>query len=407
LQTDNSGQHHPPGRFFVPFVAALIALGPFAIDTYLPALPSMAEALDTSIVRANQTLSIYLLGFAIGQLIGGPVSDQLGRRVVGVTGLVIFILCSVGIVMTKNIDVVLTLRGIQAVGGGFATVICMAMVRDSYSAMEAARQFPKIMMVMLTAPLIAPAIGAAMLPLGWASIFIFLAGYAALLGICLAMTNETATHRTGKLAVGRIYTQYLSVLRFRVQGRLVPLRYIIAQGLISSVLMIFITHSSYIYMGYFDVPANQFVLFFGANVLAMMIGNLVTSRLVATIAPYTLYVWGRGVQFIAIILLTCLVLVTDPPKALFVPLLAVVIGCNGVIAPAVQGLYLAPFRELSGSATSLLNTSIFMVGGLLGAASGMLFDDTLRPIVLTMLLALVLGNLLALTIPRTHPSEHK
>lgn len=292
---------HPPGRFFVPFVAALIALGPFAIDTYLPALPSMAEALNTTIVRANQTLSIYLLGFAIGQLIGGPVSDQLGRRVVGLTGLVIFILCSVGIVLTQNIDVIMALRGIQAIGGGFATVICMAMVRDSYTAMDAARQFPKIMMVMLTAPLIAPAIGAAMLPLGWASIFVFLAGYATLLGIFLARTGETATHRTGQLAVGKIYTQYLSVVRFRMQGKLVPLRYIIAQGLISSVLMIFITHSSYIYMDYFAVPANLFVLYFAANVLAMMVGNLVTSRLVAHIAPYTLYTWGRGVQFVAIV----------------------------------------------------------------------------------------------------------
>lgn len=260
-------------------------------------------------------------------------------------------------------------------------------------------------MVMLTAPLVAPAIGAAMLPLGWTSIFIFLAVYAAVLGVCLVVTRETASHRTGQLAIGKIYSQYLSVLQFRMQGKRLPLRYVISQGLISSVLMIFITHSSYIYMDYFAVPANQFVLYFAANVLAMMIGNLVTSRLVSHIAPYTLYVWGRAVQFGAVVLLAAVVMFTDVRMLLFVPLLAVVIGCNGVIAPAVQGLYLAPFRELSGSATSLLNTSIFTMGGLLGAASGLLFDDTLRPIVLTMLAALILGNLLALTIPRTHPSE--
>ncbi|MEM9621270.1 MAG: multidrug effflux MFS transporter [Pseudomonadota bacterium] len=395
-----------PGLWFVPFVAALIALGPFAIDTYLPALPSMANALGTDIVRANQTLSIYLLGFAVGQLLGGPVSDQLGRRVVGLTGLTIFILCAVGIALAQDIDVVLGLRGVQAIGGGFATVICMAMVRDSYSALEAARQFPKIMMVMLTAPLVAPAIGAAMLPLGWASIFVFLAGYASLLVIGLLMMRETASHRTGQLVPGKILQQYLSVLRWRVAGKRLPLRYILSQGLISSVLMIFITHSSYIYMDYFAVPANQFVLYFAANVLAMMVGNLVTSRLILRIPPYTLYLWGRAVQFVAIILLTTAVMSAPASMALFLPLLALVIGCNGVIAPAVQGLYLAPFRELSGSASSLLNTSIFTMGGLLGAVSGLWFDDTLLPIVLTMLIALVLGNLLALTIPRTQPADH-
>jgi len=390
----------------VPFIAALIALGPFAIDTYLPALPSMAQDLGTNIVRTNQTLSAYLIGFAIGQLIGGPVSDQLGRRVVGLTGLVLFIICSLGIAYSQNINVILALRGIQAIGGGFATVICLAMVRDAYSAMDAARQFPKIMMVMLTAPLIAPAIGAAMLPLGWASIFLFLAIYAAVLGLFLAFTAETATQHARTFDAREILTQYANVVTLRIKGKLVPLRYIFAQGLIASVLMIFITHSSYIYMDYFAVPANQFAFYFGANVIAMMVANFLTSRLMNRIPIYSLYVWGRSVQLLGILMLSGVVIFTDAPLAFFLPLLAIVIGCNGLIGPAVQGLYLAPFRALSGSATSLLNTSIFAIGGLLGAASGLFFDGTLRPIVFTMLAALVLGNLVALTIPRTSPEQY-
>lgn len=391
-----------PGRFFVAFIAALIALGPFAIDTYLPAMPAMAEELSTSLVRVNYTLSSYLLGFALGQLIGGPISDQLGRRVVGLAGLGIFIPTALLIAFLDSIDLIIVLRGLQAVGGGFATVICMAMVRDAFDAADAARQFPKIMMVMLTAPLIAPAIGVVLLPLGWESIFIFLMGYAALLAVALYRFPETAAHRTGRLDIPAVFSQYASVLRFRVAGKRISARFVFAQGLLASVLMIAITHSPYIYLEYYGIEPAWFVFYFAANVIAMMLGNFITSRLVGRVEPFVLYVWARGVQFCLAIALVLTVLLTVPPAWLFALLMALVVGSNGVIAPSVQGLYLAPFKTLSGSATSLMNTSVFAFGGIMGAAAGLMYDGTLRPIVLTLLLSLVLGNLVALTIPRTN-----
>lgn len=388
-----------PPAFFIVFVAALVAIGPFSIDTYLPALPAMAIALQTDIVQVNNTLSIYLFGYAIGQLIGGPLSDQVGRKVIGLLGLVIFTASSILIAAATSITEVLALRGIQALGGGFSTVICMAMVRDAYPPQEAMKQFPKVMMVMLAAPLLAPGIGAALLSLGWASIFFFLAIYGVVMSIWLVRMPETAHQRSGTLAFGAILPQYIDVLTFRVQDKFIPLRYIFSQGLMGSILLVFITNSSFIYLEYYDVGADAFVFYFAANVIGMMIGNLITARLIHKISAFSLYRVARGVQFTAVVCMTFVVNFTDAPLLLFTPLLAIAVGSSGVISPSVQGLYLANFGKLSGSATSLMNTSMFLFGSLMGLISGLFFDGSLAPMVYTMLLGLTLGNLIAFSIP--------
>ena len=189
--------------YFIVFVASMVAIGPFAIDTYLPAMPAMATNLGVEIVSVNATLSTYLFGFAFGQMFGGPISDQIGRRRIGLLGLVVFSAASVLIALAESIEVILWLRALQAVGGGFATVICMAMVRDAYEPMEAAKRFPVVMLVMLGAPLAAPAIGAALLSFGWPSIFIFLALYGLAVLVAFLPVPETASMRTGKLELGR------------------------------------------------------------------------------------------------------------------------------------------------------------------------------------------------------------
>lgn len=387
-------------RHFVFFVAALIALGPFAIDTYLPALPAMAIDFGVDIVAINYTVSVYLFGFALGQIVGGPISDQIGRKPVGLTGLVIFSLASLGIVWVEAIDGLLVLRMIQAIGGGFATVICMAMVRDAYPADQAALQFPKVMLVMLSAPLVAPAIGAGLLALGWSSIFVFLSAYGLLMITAFGTVPETAQHRTGRLQPRDILPQYIAVLRSRVDGRLIALRWIVAQGMMSSLLFVFITNSPFIYLEYYDVEPHFFVFFFAANVLAMMLGSSLATRLIRTTSPFVLYNYGRAVQYVGVVTLLVITASTSISIVYFVGLLALSIGCGGLINPSVQGMYLRPFTRLSGSATSLMNMSVFSFGAAWGAISGYFYNGTLLPVVATMLTALTLSNLIGMSIPR-------
>ena len=377
----------------------MVALAPFAIDTYLPALPTMAVAFGGDIAQMNATVSTYLVGFAFGQLVGGPVSDQIGRRRVGTVGLLLFIAASLFIANAETIPEILALRAIQALGGGFSAVICMAMIRDSYSPAEAAKRFPAVMLVMLSAPLVAPVIGAWLLDLGWPTIFLFLAGYALVVLLFFRSLPETLARPVEPIRLGNILPQYIEVLRWRIGGRLIPLRYIFTQGLTASVMMTFLTHSAFIYLEYFAVGEKRFALYFGANVLAMMVFTLVTSRLIHRAPPFKLFRFGRRLQLGLIFALAGVVVFGDVSLWLFTLLLALSIGCGGLIGPSISGLYLAPFGHLSGSASSLITTASFLFGGALGTVSGLLYDGSLNPIVLTMAAAALLANMIAATIP--------
>ncbi len=392
-----------PG-YFIVFVAAMVAIGPFAIDTYLPAMPDMAVAFGVDIVAINATLSTYLLGFAVGQLLGGPISDQIGRRKVGMLGLAVFCVTSVAIAWADNISQVLWLRVLQAIGGGFATVICMAMVRDAYEPQEAAKRFPMVMLVMLSAPLFAPAIGSALLVFGWASIFVFLALYSLLIAALFATVPETATAATGKLRWANILPQYAAVITRRVEGRLIPLRYIFTQGLLFSSTFVFITNSPFIYLEYYSVDEALFALYFGANIVTMMLFTSITTRLIHHYSPHQLFRCGRAIQFTAIFSLAVAVTFFDLSLWVFTGMLALVIGPSSMNNPSIQGLYLFHFDRLSGSATSLMSVAVFLFGSLLGLASGLFYDGSLRPIVYTMLGGLIAANLIALTIPAPAPA---
>jgi MFS family permease len=168
-------------RYLILFFGALVALGPLSMDAYLPAMPAMAAAFGVSIVSLNNTLSVFLIGYAVGQFFGGSFSDQIGRKRIGYTGLILYILASLGVAFAQDVQQMLVLRFLQAVAGGFSTVICMATVRDVYPIEELGRRFAAITMIVLVAPLVAPVLGAFLLPFGWESIFVVKASYAAIL----------------------------------------------------------------------------------------------------------------------------------------------------------------------------------------------------------------------------------
>ena len=108
------------------FVAGLAALAPFAVDAYLPTLPDLADSMNASMSEANLTVSAFMFGMAIGQFFGGPLSDQLGRKAIGLAGLFLFAFSSLAIVFAGTIETIQALRVTQAIGGGFASVVCMA-----------------------------------------------------------------------------------------------------------------------------------------------------------------------------------------------------------------------------------------------------------------------------------------
>jgi DHA1 family bicyclomycin/chloramphenicol resistance-like MFS transporter len=384
----------PP--LFIVFLGALVGLGPLTVDAYLPALPTMASTFDTRIEIVNYTVSLYLIGFGVGQFFGGSLSDQVGRKAVALLGLGIYVVASAWIVQADSIATVLAMRIVQALGGGLATVVSLAAIRDMYGPSEVGEKFAAVMMIMLLAPLLAPAGGAALLVLSWRAIFVALALYGLVLIAWYGLViPETRVGPRLPISFVSTFRQCYEVLSRRIEGRRIPFRYAFAMALGAAVLMVFLANAAFVYIEYFDFPASAFPFFFGASALALMIANLTSMRLLRRIDPRRLFRTGCAVQWIAVTTLFALTLLDQMTIVAFMPLIMIGVGCIGIINPAGNAVYMGYFQKLSGSAASVFTTALFVIGSGLGALTSVFFDGSLVPMTTLMFAATSVSNLLA------------
>lgn len=387
-------------RYLIVFLGALVALGPLSMDAYLPAIPAMALDFGVAVVTVNHTLSAYLIGNAFGQFFGGAFSDQIGRKRVGYIGLSLYIVSTFALAFVGTVEQALALRVFQAIGGGFSTVICMASVRDIYPVDELGRRFATMMMIVLIAPLVAPALGALLLPFGWQSIFLLQGVYAlALLLLYIRIVPETRQGRWEAFSLKSIFVQCADVVVRRVDGRFLPIRYAFAMGLSISVLMVFVTNASFIYLEHFDISPARFPLYFGLTVLGLMASNLFSMRKLTSGNAGFYFRWGLRVQVVAVALMLAAAVAGLASLWVFVPLMVVTMATLGLVAPGGSARYMSFFRELAGSASSVNTTLGFSLGGLLGALTSELNDGTLLPMVAVMALASIIANLVTWTMP--------
>jgi DHA1 family bicyclomycin/chloramphenicol resistance-like MFS transporter len=388
-------------RYLIFFFGALAALGPLSIDAYLPGIPAMADAFGVSVVSLQNTLNVFLVGYAIGQFFGGAMSDQVGRKRVGYTGLVVYVATSIAIAFAGNVGQMLALRFLQAIGGGFATVICMATVRDIYPLEQLGRRFATVTMVLLVAPLAAPALGAAILPLGWEMIFVAKAAYGALLlAAYAAVVPETRPGRLRNLSLRSVFRQCVEVVGRRVDGRRLPIRYATAMAFSASCMMIFVTNSSFIYMEYFGVGPNRFSVLFALSVLGFMTLNLFSMWRLNSDNAGTFFRLGLTIQVLAVAGLLVVVATGNAALTTVVPLIVLAVSTLGLIGPAGSSRYMGFFGELAGSASSVYTTMMFLLGGTFGWLSGVFNSGTLLPIAAMMLAASLTANAISSGLPR-------
>jgi len=398
------GSRPAPPAYLILFFGALAALGPLSIDAYLPGIPAMAREFGVTVVSLQNTLNVFLVGYALGQFFGGALSDQIGRKRVGYAGLAVYLMTSVAIAFAATVEQMLVLRFLQAVGGGFSTVICMATVRDVYPVEELGRRFATVTMVLLIAPLVAPALGAAVLPLGWEMIFALKAGYAGvLIGAYALLVPETRPGELRNLSLRSVFRQCAHVVRRRVASRRLPIRYAMAMAFSATVMMIFVTNSSFIYMEYFGVSPSQFPWLFAASVLGVMSTNLVSMWHLTSHNAGAFFRIGLTIQAAFVTGLLGVVLTGSPTLAAVVPLIVLTVLTVGLVGPSGATRYMGFFRELAGSASSVYTTTMFMLGGTAGWLSSVLNDGTLVPIVALMLGASLTANVISWGLPREAP----
>ncbi|WP_282610083.1 multidrug effflux MFS transporter [Pelagibius sp. Alg239-R121] len=367
-------------RLFAFILAVLSALAPFSIDTYLPAVPAMADYFGASVHRVEWSISSYFLGFAVGQLLGGPLSDSLGRRKIALWGLALFVSASLAISFVTSVDWMIALRVVQAIGGGFSVVVVAAIVRDRFEGREAARIYTLIGLMMMVAPLIAPAVGALLLEFwSWQAIFVALAVYGVLTvaGI-LTLLSETRMARRG--ARGPIAQSIRSALSGygRILSHRGGLAYLLTMGFAMGVLFVYLTDSAFVFIEYYGYSHTTFPIFFSANVLSLMAFNRINAWLLKRHDPDVILRHGL-ILLVAVTLALLVSALASGSEFLVFPLLLVALGSLSFIGTNGTACYMTYFGEEAGAANAIMGTGRFVFGGLLGGLVGLIHDGSLLP----------------------------
>ena len=374
-------------------LALIVAIMPFSLDTYLPAIPAIARDLITDIHLIEKTLGIFLFSAAIGQLVGGPLSDTKGRKPIALIGLGIYSVGSLSIYLSTTVEQLLFLRAIQAFGAGMASVTVSAMVRDIYSGAQAARFYALIGIIMMIAPLISPLVGAILLEqLGWRAIFIFLFGYGILMLMLTSLkVQETNNHRQ-KLEqkfISRLIQSYLMVFKKKK-----ALGFLFFQSFSFCSMFAFLTESPFVYMEIFGIAPSEYPFYFAVNIITMAIFNRITAYKLKNSDPMSLYKIGIAVQLLSnTILFSCAAAgILTLPIAIATIMFSV--GSQGLIVANSMALYMEYFDENSGSANAIMGTTQYLLAGTVGIITTILHDGTFIPMTLMMFLSTLTGLLL-------------
>ena len=381
-------------------LAMLVAIMPFSVDAYLPAIPAMADSLGADIHRIEQSLSTFMFGVAAGQLVGGSIADIKGRRVVALTGLVVYIASVIGLVFIRSADELLLLRMVQAFGAGMTVVVVGAIVRDNYEGNKAAQMFALIGIIMMGAPLVAPMLGAALKALGgWRLIFGFLALYAAIVWGLLYRFLAKPVHTD---AINRSIFRTVAARYRHVLGTRPALGFLFFQAFSFSSMFVFLTESSFVYMNLYGLSAHAYAWVFGLNIITMAAFNRITAwKLKTGSDAKDILKWGILIQLVANALMVAAVMLTGmPPLWWLVGCVMVSVGTQGLIVANTQACFMGYFKEEGGSANAVLGVCQSLIGAAVGMLTTWLHNGTPQVMAGMMLAATVCGMVRLLAFSR-------
>ncbi|WGF86867.1 multidrug effflux MFS transporter [Marinivivus vitaminiproducens] len=380
------------GRQLAFILTALTAMGAMSTDLYLPALPAIADDLATSAANAQLTIGLFFAGFAVMQLVCGPLADRYGRRPVLIGGLVIFLLTSAACALASTIEILLLARFGQAFGAACGPVIARAIVRDLYEPRDAGRVLGTIATAMALAPLVAPVLGGWLtVAFGWRSNFVLLTLIGvALIAVVIATVPETQRVRQPDALNPRIMAaNFASLLR---QPTFVG--FSLCVGFASGSLFAWISSSSFVVIDYFGVPAQHFGLIFGIVILGFALGAFAGSRLTGRFGPARVVGVATHAALVAALVMLAAGWTGWGGLGLIVAAMAVCFAAAGVTIPQATAGALGPFPLIAGTASAALGCWQMVVAFLVNGASSLAFDGTPRPMV-TIALLCTAGGLLA------------
>lgn len=366
-------------------LAALAAFAPLAIDLYLPSLAAIGEELQAPAGRVQQTVTVFLAGFALGMLFYGPLSDRFGRRRMIFAGTAVFVLASVACMYAQSIEQLLLFRLIQAFGGGAAAVISRAVVRDLFGETDSARVMAMIAMVTSLAPMIAPLLGAYILELGsWRHEFLALALFGAACTVAAyLLLPETLSQTRSQTSISLAFKGYWTVLQHS-DARLL----IVAGGAHFAAMFAYITGTPFVYIEFFGLSEKTYALLFGINILTLVGFGYVSTRWVKKTGTTRLIKTGSVAGLAGALMVLGSAFNGDSALwnlSLMVAGFMLCVGSLGFVAPNTTAQLLGKHPKNAGAASALYGCAQFGLGGLASGAVSLVHDNTALPMAATVL----------------------
>lgn len=348
--------------FLLLFGGSIAAFGPFITDFYLPALPALGVSFATSASMVQLTITLGLIGLALGQLFAGPLSDRFGRRPLLIASMVLFSFATVGCLATTSITAFLVCRFMQGIAGAGGVVISRSIATDLYSGQPLARFYSMLSGVTGIAPIAAPVLGGVMLSFtDWRGIFVALLAIGVCL-LCCSMRFRESLPREKRLVSNNVVANYRKVLS---NGTFMS--YVAVQALVMGTMFAYIASSPFIFQEHYSLSPLAYSLCFGANGLGIMVGSLCASRFGSMQRALR-----TGVSaFVVVSLIASSMLITDANVWLTESALLCTLFCIGIILPSSTTLAMEPVAQYSGNASAILGFATFFVGGLCSPLAGL------------------------------------
>ena len=355
------------------------AIGPFAIDMYLPALPSIGQSLGASMGQVQASLMAFFVALGVGQLVYGPASDMLGRKLPLYFSLVLFAVASVGCALAPNIESLIAWRFVQGFAASAGMVIPRAIVRDLHTGVDAARLMSLLMLVFSVSPILAPLGGSLLIEWSsWRSVFWAVTAIAAI-SLVILFTGLPETRPVADRAQSTVrgaMVAYWALLRDR---HFLGLVFIGAFGMAS--FFSFLANSPFVMIDHYGLTPRQYSMAFAVNAASFIGVSQFTGKLAARFGLVPMMKVAVSGYAIVMVLLLLQNLLGGDSLAVLIALMLIGFGFLGLVVPTTSVLALEAHGAIAGTASALMGTLQFVTGAVVMGVVGQFVDGSARPMV--------------------------
>lgn len=360
-------------------IAGCLMLQPLSTDLYLASLPHLATDFGVTPAAVQQTLSFFVIGFGVAQLLSGPLSDRYGRRPVLLVGLAIYAAASLACALAPTLPFLVGARLVQAVGCCTAAVVARALIRDAFTPAEGAQVLSKASSLLALAPIFGPVLGGYLqVGFGWRAAFVFHTLFCIVLALsALRWMKETNRHRN-PAATRNLFARYR-----RLASADFFWAWTLPGALSYAAIFTFISGSSFALIEILGVPTEWYGYCFAFGVTGYLLGTLVCRRLLARLGLQRTLLAGATLSLLSGLLFASLVFAGVHHWSVVVGCLFLTMGAHGINFPCAQSGAVAPYPREAGAAAGLLGFLTMVAAFVAGTWVGFSHDGTLRPLALS------------------------